>query len=107
MIYVAKPSEFPPKIRIFKPPNFEKRFIKNPAVCSPYVSGEPKCTKKEEKENGNKIEEVTAFKELPRPIWTLTVKKLESYFSRLKTLHAVEDEVKIKKKLAKDNGGKT
>ena len=25
-----KPSEFPPKIRIFGPPNFEKRFIKNP-----------------------------------------------------------------------------
>ena len=32
LIYVAKPSEFPPKIRIFGPPNFEKRFIKNPAV---------------------------------------------------------------------------
>ena len=30
LIYVAKPSEFPPKIRNFGPPNFEKRFIKNP-----------------------------------------------------------------------------
>ena len=32
LIYVAKPSEFPPKIRIFGPPNFEKRFIKNPGL---------------------------------------------------------------------------
>ena len=29
LIYVVKPSEFPPKICIFEPPNFEKRLIKN------------------------------------------------------------------------------
>ena len=60
--------------------------------------------KKEEKDRGNqanasaKIVKILSYKAPPRPIWTLTVKELEAYFSDLKSLMAAEDGVYIKKK---------
>lgn len=68
--------------------------------------------KKEVKENGDEVEasgqivNVTAFREPPRPVWTLTVKELESYFSEMKSLLASVDGVKIKRKWPKITEGK-
>ena len=67
--------------------------------------------KKEKKREGQNVKtsatetRLVGFPEPPRPIWMLTVKELETYFSRLKTMLAAEDKVKIKRKWPKIENG--
>ena len=69
-------------------------------------------TKKEEKRKGNSVDasssvvKATAFREPPRPVFVMTRKELEAYFSNLKSLLAEEDGVKIKRKWPKLVNGK-
>ena len=68
--------------------------------------------KKEKKRNGEEVRTSTmetrtvGFVQPPRPIWILTLKELETYFSGMKTQLAVEDKVKIRRKWPKIENGK-
>ena len=68
--------------------------------------------KKEERRKGNevissaKIVPVVAFREPPRPIWLLTSRELEAYFSEMKSQLATVDGVKIQRKWPKIIDGK-
>ena len=67
--------------------------------------------KKEMKREGQNVKtsaketRLVGFAEPPRPIWMLTVKELETYFSGLKTMLAAEDKIKIKRKWPKIENG--
>ena len=67
--------------------------------------------KKEKKREGQNVKtsaketRLVGFAEPPRPIWMLTVKELETYFSGLKTMLAAQDKVKIKRKWPKIENG--
>lgn len=63
--------------------------------------------KKEQKRDGKEVRagvtvlKTTAVTKPPRPIWTLTLKEIETFFSNLKTEVAKEDGIKLKPKWPK------
>ena len=69
--------------------------------------------KKEEKRAGNVVEssasvvKVLAVMKPPRPIWDLTLKEIETYFSSFKSVLAAQDGVKLKRKWPKRVDGET